>query len=664
MLKKILALSFLFILLLAPLCTSAQEPLCKQIANYTMNVTLDTKKNLIKASEILSWTNDSENSIDELWFHLYWNAFQNNMSTFLTEASRRGRRVTGFTKDDWGYCQVNSIKIINNPYFEAYDLFPDMEFDQPDDENLYDQTVFSARLPHSLEPGQTILLNIEFESKVPRPIARTGVYKDYYFIAQWFPKIGVFIEGKWNCHQYHASSEYFADYGTYDVKITLPSSFIVGATGEHREKINNEDGTTTHHFYQHSVHDFAWTASPHFLPPYIEDYEFAPGKSTQITLLLQPQHKKLKDRYMNAVKNAIKYCSLFYGDYPYTTSTCVDPAYNSRSGGMEYPTFFTGGAYFLTRKGISSPEGVTIHEFGHGYFYGLVGSNEFENPWMDEGFTSFLDTEVYYAAYGEPLYNMSYFGIPVTFKDVRIPIESDGISRHRQTYNMDIMQRFSWEFLEGGSYGANSYSKAELTLRTLKRFMGKELFSKMIKAYSLRFWFKHPRPEDFYAVVSEFAGQNMSWFLDQFIYGSGKLDYAIDRITSNKERQPIGLFNGIYKERERKKEKTKDSVYRSEVTVRRLGEAKVPVDVLVVFEDGQEIREVWDGLYRWKKYIYQRPSRIKKAVVDPEFKLVLDINRSNNSKKIKPNRLAPLKWVSNWLGWLQHTLEFFTIFGG
>ena len=142
MLKKILALSFLFFLLLGLLCTSAQEPLCKQIANYTMSVTLDTKKNLIKASEILSWTNDSENSIDELWFHLYWNAFQNNMSTFLTEASRRGRRVTGFTKDDWGYCQVNSIKIINNPYFEAYDLFPDMEFDQPDDENLYEFMFF------------------------------------------------------------------------------------------------------------------------------------------------------------------------------------------------------------------------------------------------------------------------------------------------------------------------------------------------------------------------------------------------------------------------------------------------------------------------------------------------------------------------------------------
>jgi hypothetical protein len=569
--------------------------------------------------------------------------------------------VPDFEKDDWGFCRVNSIRVIQNPYFDNYDLLPSMEFRHPDDLNVLDQTVFSVKLAQPVEPGQTILLNIEFESKIPRPISRTGVYRDYYFIAQWFPKIGVFENGKWNCHQYHSSSEYYADYGTYDVKITLPSSFIVGATGEHREKVDNTDGTTSHYFFQQSVHDFAWTTSPSFLE-YKEDFEFTTGKTTEITLLLQPYHKHLKERYMNAVKNAIKYCSLFYGDYPYTTSTCVDPAYNSRSGGMEYPTFFTGGAYFLTRKGISRPEGVTIHEFGHGYFYGLVGSNEFENPWMDEGFTSFLDSEIYYAAYGEPLYNRTYFGIPVTFKEVKIPIESAGIASHRGTYNMDDMQRFAWKFLEGGSYGANSYAKAEVMLRTLKRFMGEELFAKMIKDYSQRHWFKHPRPQDFYAVVSEYAEQDMSWFLDQFVYGSGKLDYAIGSIRSQKERQSRGWFNGEY--RERAENAPNNTLYRSEVIVRRLGEVKIPVDLLIVFEDGREVKETWDGMYRWEKFTYTHTSRIKEAIIDPEFKLVLDLNRTNNSMKRKPNTLAPLKWVSNWMLWLQHALEFFTIIGG
>jgi hypothetical protein len=625
-----------------------------------MEVTLDTQAHLISGSEILTWTNDTFEAADELWFHLYWNAFQNNMSTYLRESSRTERRIAGFKEEDWGYCRVEKIEIVQEQNFEASDLTQDMEFRSPDDGNPYDRTVFMVKLPRAVLPGQTLTLRIDFVSKIPRPISRTGVYKDNYFIAQWFPKIGVFQGDRWNCHQYHSSSEYFADYGTYDVRITLPSSFFIGATGEHRDRTDNNDGTTTHFFYQHSVHDFAWTASPHLLE-YKEDFEFVPGKTTEITLLLQPQHRRLKDRYMNAVKNAIRYASLLYGDYPYTTATCVDPGYNSRSGGMEYPTFFTGGAYFLTRKGIPRPEGVTIHEFGHGYFYGLVGSNEFENPWMDEGFTSFLDTEIYYAAYGEPVFSKSYFGVPVTFKGVKIPIESDGISRHRQTYNMDILQRFSWEFMEGGSYGANAYSKAELMLRTLKRFMGKDLFARMIKDYSMRWWFKHPRPEDFYAIVSEYAGEDMGWFLDQFIYGSEKLDYAVSNITNRKQRRKKGLFGGEY----RAGEPAEDGKnYQSEVLVRRLGGVTLPVEVLVVFEDGERIFEEWDGLYRWKKFTYSRPAPVLKAEVDPEFKLVLDINRTNNSRTLKPNRLAPLKWASNWLLWLQHLLELFTLFGG
>ena len=639
---------------------SAYAPFCKQVANYTMNINLDTKNNLISGTELLSWLNDTDYPTDELWFHLYWNAFKNNKSTFLQEGARRGRNVSGFLKEDWGYCNISSIKTIKSEMFEESDLTSNLEYRHPDDDNTFDQTVFTVKLPQSIEPGQSIQLEIEFQAKVPRPISRTGVYKDYYFIAQWFPKIGVFQDGQWNCHQFHTTSEFFADYGSYDVRITLPSSFIVGATGEEIERLDNEDETSTHHFFQHSVHDFAWTASPHFLE-YKENFEFQTGKSTEVTLLLQPEHKKLRERYMNAVKNAIKYSSIWYGDYPYSTATCVDPAYNSRSGGMEYPTFFTGGAYFLTRKGISRPESVTIHEFGHGYFYGLVGNNEFENPWMDEGFTSFLDTEIYYVAYGEPLYSRMYFGIPVTFKDVKIPIESEGISGHRLTHNMDDMQRYSWNFMEGESYTANSYYKGELMLRTIQRFIGKELFAEMIKTYSQRWWFKHPQPQDFYDVVSEYAGRDMGWFLDQFVYGSGDLDYAIGKISNRKPKRPRGWLNGNYNEA--LQENTDTGTYEAEVTVRRLGEVKVPVDILIIFEDGKEIREKWDGQYRWKKFTYENTSRIQTAIVDPEFKMVLDINRTNNSMMRKIDKLAPLKWTLNWLSWVQHALEFFTFFG-
>jgi hypothetical protein len=659
--KKILGTILISLLFFATFLISADEPFCKQVANYTMNVILDTESNTISGDQFLTWTNDTEFATDELWFHLYWNAFKNDMSTFLTENSSRGRGLTGYKMEDWGYCRVDSIHLIDEENFAEIDLSPTMAFQQPDNDNTYDQTVFRVKLPQSVEPGQTIQLHTAFLSKIPRPVSRTGVYKDNYFIAQWFPKIGVFENGEWNCHQFHSPGEFFADYGTYDVKITLPSSMIVGATGEHREILENGDGTTTHHFLQHSVHDFAWTASSHLIETK-EDYEFTPGKITEITLLLQPYHKHLQNRYMNAVKNAIKYCSLFYGDYPYTTATCVDPAYNSRSGGMEYPTFFTGGAYFITPKRSGSPEGVTIHEFGHGYFYGMVGTNEFENAWMDEGFTSFLDSEVLYAAYGNPLYTRRYLGIPVSFKGVEIPIESEGISSHRQTWNMDDMQRFAWQFMEGGSYGANSYGKGELMLRTLKRYMGENLFGNMIKSYSQRWWFKHPKPQDFYDVVSEFAEEDMSWFLDQFVYGSGKLDYAIGSISSKRPRRQEGWFNGEYRDSSAQIEPEK--TYESEVLVRRLGEVKIPVEVLIIFEDGSEIRENWDGQYRWKKFHYSGASRIARAVVDPDFKLVIDVDRTNNSMTRKPAKLAPWKWTSRWMAWLQHAMELFTLFGG
>lgn len=659
--KKIWGSVLVSFLSLAAFLISSDEPYCKQVANYTMNVSLDTESKTITGDQILTWTNDTQDPADELWFHLYWNAFKNNMSTFLKESLQRGRGAAGFTMEDWGYCRVDSIHLVDQESFEEADLSSTMSFQHPDNDNSYDQTVFSVELPEAVEPGQTIQLHVEFLSKVPRPISRTGVYKDNYFIAQWFPKIGVFENGEWNCHQFHSPGEFYADYGTYDVRITLPSPMVVGATGEHRERTDNGDGTTTHRFAQHSVHDFAWTASPHLIE-IREDYLFAPGKTTEITLLLQPYHKQLQDRYMTAVKNAIKYSSLFYGDYPYTTATCVDPAYNSRSGGMEYPTFFTGGAYFISPERSGSPEGVTIHEFGHGYFYGLVGSNEFENPWMDEGFTSFLDSEVYYAAYPNPLYTRRYFGIPVAFDGVDIPIESEGISSHRQTWDRDDMQRFAWKFMSGESYGANSYAKGELMLRTLKRYLGENIFGNMIKSYSQSWWFRHPKPWDFYEVVSEFAGQDMSWFLDQLVYASKKLDYAIGGLSSRGAQPQEGWFNGEYRDSGSRGQGAR--TYQSEVLVRRLGEVRVPVEILVVFEDGSERRENWDGDYRWKKFHYSGPHRVARAVVDPDFKLVIDVDRTNNSMTRKPNKTAPLKWTSRWMAWLQHAMEFFALFGG
>lgn len=658
--KAVLLLIWLGFLLLLPLAGN-EEPFCPQIANYTIEVRLDATGRILRGKELISWTNATAFPCDDLWFHLYWNAFQNVQSTFFTERTQRGMPLPHFGPEDWGYCRINSLQLMENPDFTGSDLTSFMTFKQPDNANSSDQTVMAVDLPQPIQPGQTIELQIEFQAQIPSPISRTGVYRDYYFIAQWFPKLGVYENGLWNCHQYHASSEYYADYGSYDVKITVPTNHVVGATGVLRESRINGDMTRTFHFFQHSVHDFAWVASPEILE-YKEAYEFSPGKEVEITLLLQPHHRHLKDRYLDAVEYAVKYASLWFGDYPYSTITCVDPAYNSRSGGMEYPTFFTGGAYFLTRKGIPQPEGVTIHEFGHGYFYGLLGSNEFEFPWMDEGLTSYLDTAIYYHAYGEPLFSKNYFGFPVTFPSVSVPIESAGISNHRLTANQDHLQRFAWQFMNSASYGANSYAKGQLLMLTLERYLGEERFGPMIKAYSTRHWWKHPRPQDFYAVVSEFAGEDMSWFLDQFIYGSGKIDYAVTGITNRRPPPSQGWYGQEYLEGE--SVRPEESEFNCQVLIRRLGEVRVPVEIEIQFQDGHSLREKWDGQYRWQKFQYNSPHKVTQVVVDPDFTYVSDVNRTNNSMALKPNKLAPLRWASKWLLWLQHALEFMTVLGG
>jgi len=651
-------------------CLLVQEPLSKRIANYTMDVRLDAEKKVITGTEILTWLNDTEVEISELYFHLYLNAFKNNMSTFVTEARRLAPwRVRPAKKEDVGYIDVESIKIIGEEGEEPVDITPTIEYVQPDDGNTYDQTVMKVILPQPLPPQQTIKLDISFSAKLPRGAPRTGFRDDYFFVAQWFPKIGVFIDGKWNCHQYHAASEFFADYGVYDVNLTVPSNFVLGATGICRSKTDNGDGTTTYNHYQEDVHDFTWTASPHYLV--YEDtftHEYLP--EVKVILLLQPYHKMFKDRYIEATKHALRYYGEWYGAYPYPQVTCVDPAYRSGSGGMEYPTLFTGGANWLLPIEYRSPEGVTVHECGHGWWYGIIGNNEFEDAWMDEGFNSYSDDRVLEKAYGPRYFSRRFLNIfPIVFKRFSYKPAWGTVSGYRPFAELDNMSRLAWEFMNGTSYGVNSYSKGALAMWTLEYYLGPELSDKVFKTYFQRWKFRHPRPQDFIDVVNEVTGKDMSWFFDQIVFGSNELDYAIESITSRPVAKKEGYFdeNGerTYisgKEEVEEGEKEEEVIYQSEVVVRRLGEVVFPTEILMTFENGEQEKKVWDGKYRWVRYTFKKPSRLQSAEVDPDHKILLDVNYTNNSKAMNPRKLPAYKWAFRWMFWLQHFLETCTFF--
>jgi len=305
-----------------------------------------------------------------------------------------------------------------------------------------------------------------------------------------------------------------------------------------------------------------------------------------------------------------------------------------------------------------------------------VGNNEFEDAWLDEGFNTYSESRAQQVYYGSGYYVLRYFDFPIVYHRVRTPHFSDLMMSYRRYSKYDDMARLSWEYMNGSSYGTNAYNKAALMLRTLEKYLGKDVFFHIMKTFFSRFSYEHPRPEDFIQIVNEVSGQDMNWFFDQIAFGSDEVDYAISSVSSRPPSTKTGLFDKdgetVYmdgdtkekadKDADEEKKEEKEITYISELTVRRLGEVKIPVEILVVFENGDKIVENWDGQYRWVRYRYEKPSKIKYAHVDPEHKLVLDINYTNNSKYRETKSFSSYKWASRWMFWLQHLLETFSFF--
>lgn len=650
-------------------------PLSPRLANYEMESRLDVEKRLIDGTEILTWANNTSFPVADLRFHLYYNAWFNENSSMMK--SVRDRRYKSmlrqYRENDWAYCKVASIVLLNEDGSPGVELTGRMHYIQPDDGNPDDRTVLRVPLPEPVAPGQTIRVQITWQSKVPRTFARTGVRGDYFFIAQWFPKIGVFeANGQWNCHQF-IQTEFFADFGVYDVKMTVPTGWVVGATGKEVEQTDKGDGTTTYRYYQEDVHDFAWVTTPHFTV-HTDRFEEPGLPAVDIRLLLMPDHASKRDRYFAATKAALKYYGSWWGAYPYDHITVVDPAYQSGSGGMEYPTFFTGGTRWLSPPETRSPESVTIHEAGHQFWYGIIANNEFENAWMDEGFNTYSTTRTLEQAFPNPVLTRRYFEgfIPIVFPSVPIPERTASAASNdgfRSELKLDKMSTPSWMY-GPGAYGLNSYGKPGMMLRTLENYLGWPMFQKIMSTYFSRWKFKHPKPEDFFAVVNEVSGRDMRWFFEQTYNSSNVFDYAVGQVKSEPIDAPRGYteIDGELRFQEGgRREGTNDTTstrVHSTIFVRRWGEAIFPVEVKITFDDGEVVMEEWHGRDRWVRYDYEKTARIARVEVDPDHILVLDVNRTNNTwVRDRQAGKAATKWASKWMIWLQHVLEFFAFWG-
>ena len=664
---------------------------------YEIWVELDNQNKMLSGKEVISWLNKTKDLVPDMWFHLYYNAFKNERSSVIEESSEEGFGPFKIEvkKGEWGWVDVMSISLL-----DGRDLSSTMEFITPD-EPLHpgDQTVMRVRFPEPIKPGEEVHLQLEFKSKIPRTILRSGYYQDSYFLGQWFPKPGVYEEGKgWNCHEYHLNSEFYADFAEFTVHITVPENFVVGASGRQIEAVpNKEKKTMTYTFYQENIHDFAWTADPDFIKV---EQEFEPDKevtqkeyeemarilqlpledvklpNVKMILLIEPEHKSQIERHFKALRAALKYYGLWYGPYPYQTVTMVDPPFRTESGGMEYPTLFTSGTSILRSKKVLSPESVVVHEFGHGFWYGMCANNEFEEAWLDEGINTYSTGKVLAKAYGPGVYSMAVNRIPLAWF-LKLPSAYDYESDRAAAINVvefDPITTFSWKFYDRGSYGLNVYMRASTCLYTLERLVGEEMMLRIMRTFQMRFRYKHPKTSDFISVVNDVTRRDLSWFFKELFFSTLNFDYGISSLHSEESKKYVrGVFEVEGKKEEltskkvgqlEKKERKSGSekLYITKVKIRRFGEARVNGDVLVklrvVFEDGSEEVRLWDGQERWKELSFEKPVAAKYAQVDPDNIWLIDSNLANNSLRLKATRKGIWRPATQFLFLIQSFLQF------
>jgi len=640
----------------------AAAPRSPRNASYAITARLDPGSRTITGDEILTWRNTSNAATSTLRFHLYFNAWRNSESTWLRERRLSGRLSEEPRISDWGWIDVTTIRVIGTDS-AAGDLTKRMRFVARDDGNTADRTVMEVPLDRAVAPGETINVQIAWSSRVPRPFARTGVIGNYYFLGQWFPKIGVLENDGWNCHQFHATTEFFADFGVYDVRLTVPRGWIVGATGSERDRRDEADGTTTHHYYEEDVHDFAWTTSPDFVERRAT-FEHSTLPPVQLRLLLQKEHTRQADRHFEAARAALKYNGEWFGAYPYGHLTIVDPVWQSNTDGMEYPTLITAGTSWLMPDRAEDPEDVTVHEAGHQFWYGIVATNEFEDAWMDEGINTFATARVMQEQFA-PIYMVRwYFGgfLPWVFRDFprSREVEGDRLTTYRLGAKGDTPSTPSWRYWPGTA-GSITYDKTALWMHTLERMLGWETVRRILSTYFTRFAFKHPKPQDFFDIANEVSGQDLTWFFDQVYRSSNVFDYGVDSLQSVSE--SFEGFGDKPSSGGTPPVELRQVSYHTRVVVRRYGEGIFPVDVRVVFEDKEEARWHWDGKDRWTMFQVDKPVRAAYAEVDPDHVLLLDVRQTNNSTTLAPQAdRAARKWSLAWLIWLQDQLLTFGFF--
>ncbi|MFD2614550.1 M1 family metallopeptidase [Paenibacillus gansuensis] len=582
------------------------EPLSQRVVEYHIDAKWVPDRKQITAAQTVTWTNPGKKTVTEMYLHLYPNAFESMDTTFMKESGgtlRSDRMLSG----SFGSIKLNAVKTS-----DGTNLLPRLQAVQPDDGNKKDRTLVKIRLPEPIPPKGSITLRMAFTVTLPHTFARMGYAGDFVMAGQWFPKVAAYeltgtrgraVEG-WNAHQYHGNSEFYSDFGIYNVKVAVPSSYIVAATGFQTKPTTDKDGYKTYQFYADDVHDFAWSASPDF--EYAEEPFSAPNvPGVRIKLYLDPKHKDLKDRYFHAAKTALTEFSKMYGQYPYSTlSIVVPPAEGNGAGGMEYPTLVTAFGADSIDPGYDL-ERVVVHEIAHQYWYGMVASNEFEEAWLDEGFASYSEDKIMEKEYGVA---------------PNLPVESSYITSPAP------LKQLSWKYRGHNHYAENVYTRAKLVLLGIEREIGTKMMNKVIRAYFVKWKFKHPSTADFQTVLERMTKRDWDPYFSQYVYGSMMADFSVEEIHTDKVNE-----NG-------------ETIYVHRVFIRKNGGDFSKVPILFYFEDGSTMKKTWDGAELLTEYKITNSSPLTWVAVDPNRTIVVENKHINNFMKAEVDSKWNIRW--------------------
>jgi hypothetical protein len=532
----------------------------QQAVRYEIHASLDTLKHNLTGSETVYYTNNSPDTLRQVWFHAYANAFRDDKSVFARETAREGNvRMRFLTESDRGYIEFQNVKFQTAAARWEY---------KPGDE-----TEVRVDLPGAIPPGETVRFDVDFLVKIPAMIYRLGHQGTHYDISQWYPKMVVYDDRGWHPDGYHRVGEFYGDFGSFDVWLTVPREFIVAATGslaepkeefavldslaamteriaslagaeragarrtheEWRAKTWKEvypSETKTLHFRADNVHDFAWFANAGYL------IRRARYHDTQINVYFFSRQEQPWLDMSGCVRDALSYYGEWYGEYPYAQMSVAEGGLGA-GGGMEYPEITVispsaiSGVPGGSRSWVRVPETAVIHETGHQWFYGILGSNEMDEAWLDEGMTAFSENR-----YMEAKYDLKGNLTDWPKRLGWLPRVNDR-DYMLMAYHVAVNAgadgnalKPSFEFPDEISYGAVTYMKGAWVMSTLREALGDSVFDDVMREYVAEWRFRHPHVQDFIEVAERVSGRDLRAFFHDYLETAKECDYAVGKVRT------------------------------------------------------------------------------------------------------------------------------------